>query len=116
MLEFIRSGGFPILVVIGFGLATMVTAAMHAYRPTIRRADIVRALSAATVFSTLAAVAACVGAVMHHVPGNPQWAKSPDLPLIVMTGLGESMSPAIMGFSMLALAWMLCAIASRREA
>ena len=34
--------------------------------------------------------------------------------LIVMTGLGESMAPAILGFSMLTVAWILAAAGLRR--
>lgn len=116
MLEFIRVGGVSMLFILALGGAALVVAGLHARRPTIRRADIVRALTAATVFATLTGVCGGFAAVMHKVPSNPEWAHSPDLHLIVMTGLGEATANAILGFALLTLAWLLMAIAARREA
>jgi len=116
MLEFIRSGGIVMFVILAFGGATLVVAAMHARRPTVRRYDLVKSLSVATVFATLTGTAAGFAAVMHKVPLSPEWSHSPDLHLIVMTGLGEATSNAILGFAIMAICWMLVAIGTRREA
>jgi hypothetical protein len=51
---------------------------------------------------------------MSKVPANPEWAKGPDLPLVVMIGIGESLTPAILGFSVLAIAWLVGAFGQRR--
>jgi len=68
------------------------------------------------VFAILSGVAANVATVMSKVPQNPEWAQSPDVHLIVMTGIGESLAPAVMGLTMLALAWVVTAAGVRRMA
>jgi hypothetical protein len=114
MLEFFLAGGVAMLPILVFGVLAIVAAVAFARKPDERRFAMVRALSATTVFGTLAGVAACIGAVMTKIPSNPEWAHSPDLSLIVMTGLGESMSPPIMGFALLAVAWLVVAVGWRR--
>ena len=114
MLEFFLAGGatmFPILV---FGALAIAAAVGFARKPDERRFAMVRALSLTTVFGTLAGFAACLGAVMSKIPANPEWAHSPDLNLIIMTGLGEATAPPIMGFALLALAWLVVAVGWRR--
>ncbi len=114
MMEFMRAGGVPIWVVLVFGLIALVTGAIFLFRPTERRGKVLRGLMAATLYSVLAAVASDLAAVCAKVPRNPEWAKSPDLPLIVMTGIGESLTPAILGFTILSLAGLFSAIGHRR--
>jgi hypothetical protein len=116
MLDFIRAGGFPMLFVILFGLIALVAAALFVWRPEARKLDTIQALGRATLFSAVTGVAADLAAVGYHVPASPEWAHSPDLPLIVMVGFAESMSPAILGFSFLSLVWMLLAVGHRRLA
>ena len=48
------------------------------------------------------------------MPNNDEWAHSPDMPLIVMYGLGEAVTPAVLGFTALSLAWMFVAVGMRR--
>ena len=103
-------------IVLLFGLVVLASAIRFAVGPDERRIGFIRAMSTATVFSVLSSVAADIGAVMHKVPNHPEWSKSPDLHLIVMIGIGESMAPAILGFTMLALAWMITAVGMRRLA
>lgn len=114
MFELMREGGMPMWVVLLFGGATLVQAIRFAVRPDERQIGVFRSLSAATVFAVLSGTAADIGAVLHKVPNTPEWAQSPDLHLIVMTGFGESTSPAILGFTLLALAWFVLAVGMRR--
>lgn len=116
MLEFFREGGAAMFVVLLFGLISFGGSIRFAVSPSEGRIGFLRAISTATVFSVLSGVASDIGAVMHKVPANPEWAHSPDLPLIVMTGLGESMAPAILGFTLLSLSWMITAVGMRRLA
>ena len=83
-------------------------------KPTDRHIGMIRSLSVATVFVVLAAIAADLAAVFTNVPGNPEWAQSPEMPLIVMIGLGEALAPAISGFTLLALSWLATAAGVRR--
>jgi len=50
-----------------------------------------------------------------HVTGREEWAHGPDLHLVIMVGLAESMAPAIVGFTLLSLTAMLLAIGARRS-
>jgi hypothetical protein len=114
MVAFLLSGGIGIFFVFAFGLAALLASAFFAHRPDARRLGAIRALGNATLFSTLAAVCTGFGAVCSKVPSTPEWANSPDMPLIVMTGIGESLSNAIVGFALLAVTWMVVAVGERR--
>ena len=62
-----------------------------------------------------AAGAADFGAVCTQVPLHPEWATHGVFE-VVLTGFGEAMSPAIVGFTLLSLAWLVVAIGHRRAA
>ncbi len=112
----IVAGGVPGIFVLVFGLLALVTAALQAHRPQARRAEIARQLSRATHIAVGAGVASDLASVFLHVTGREEWAHGPDLHLLVMLGLAESMAPAIMGFTLLSLTAMLLAIGARRSA
>ena len=114
MLDFMRAGGFSMWFILALGFVTLGVAGSFAWRPGERKLGILRPLSVATVFAVLAGVFSDIGATMKHVSSVEEFARSPDLHLIVMTGLGESMAPAILGFSMLSVAWILAAAGLRR--
>jgi heme exporter protein D len=114
MMEFMRAGGFGSWVVLAVGVATLITAGLFARRPDERRMALIRGLSRATGFSILTALSTNVGAVMFRVPTHPEWAHSPDVHLIVMTGLGEALTPAMLGCALLTLSWLVTAIGMRR--
>jgi hypothetical protein len=114
MIQFMRAGGFPIWIVLLFGLITLVVAGLFVWRPDERKHGMLRGMTMATQYSIWTALFSCLAAVMFKVPQTPEWAKSPDLPLIVMTGIGESLTPCILGFTILSLAWLLGAVGKRR--
>jgi hypothetical protein len=78
--------------------------------------SLVRGLTWATVFAMLTAVSSNVAAVMFKVPNHPEWSHSPDIHLIVMTGLGESLTPAIVGSAFLTITWIVTSVGMRRLA
>lgn len=114
MLNLFRAGGAPMVFVVIFGLLALVSASLFVWRPTEARLRPLQALDRATLYSALAGVVAAIAAVGYHVPQDPAWANSPQLPLIVMTGIAESMSAPIFGFTFLALSAMLQAVGLRR--
>ena len=116
MLEFLRAGGVGMVFVLLLGAGTLLTSAMFARRPDERGMALLRSLTVATVFAILTAVASNVTAVMFKVPSHPVWSKSPDLHLIVMTGLGEALTPAILGGAFLTLTWLVAGVGMRRLA
>ena len=113
-MNLILAGGLPIAFVLLFGLAAIAVAFLQLFRPAPGREGCIRALSLALVAASGAGLSSSIAAVCVKVPENPEWAHSPDLPLILLTGLGESMSSPILGCSFLAVTWMLVAIARRR--
>ena len=114
-MEFFRSGGVPMFFILIFGLLALGTAARFAMRPEARRRVIAEALAKATLFSVGSGTLAALGTVFRQVPNNEEWAHSPDLHLIVMVGLSESMAPGILGFSLLSLTWLVLAVGARRQ-
>jgi hypothetical protein len=116
MIELMRAGGIFMIFVLGFGLITFGAAIHFAIRPDLRRVETVRALTLATLFSVAAGVIACIAKVGSTIPRIPEWASSPKIHLLVMEGISESMAPGILGFSLLALAWLVMAVGHRRLA
>ncbi len=110
----ILAGGTPVLFVIAFGLIGVATAARYAWAPGDGRIGHVVGLATAVVLASIAGFAADLMAVSVNVTGNPEWASSPELPLIVLAGVGESMSPLILGFSLVAVTALLTAVGLRR--
>ncbi len=114
MMNFMLEGGWAMWVVLLLSLITLVAAGLFAYRPDERKISFIRAMTVATVFSALSGLFLDIGAVMHKVPATPEWAKSPDLHLIVMQGIGESMAPPILAFTLLSWTWVVTAVGLRR--
>ncbi len=114
MIEFFQAGGVAMFAILAFGMMTLVAGGMSAFAPSERKLAFIRAMTVSTTFATISGTVAAIGAVMKQVPARPEWAQSPELHLIVMTGLGESMAPPVLGFSLLSLAWLLTAVGVRR--
>ncbi len=114
MYEFLRMGGVPMIFVLLFGGLTMAAAIAFARRPMERMVGMIRGMSIATVFVVLSAVTSGLVKVATGIPHTPEWANHPQLHLIVMAGIGESLTAAIVGFSFLAMAWLVTALGVRR--
>lgn len=111
-MDFFLEGGIPGFVTLALGFAAVATGARFAHRPHERSVGVVRCLSAAVVFLVLASLASTLRAVFQHVPARA--AGGEDLAPLVLVGLGEALMPAIVGFGLLGLAWMLFALGARR--
>ena len=114
MMTLIREGGWPMWVLLAFGLANVVVAALYAARPA-RGLGLVAGLSGTTLATTLMGVCMDLGAVGHHI--NERWEQYVDYPpaRAVMQGVAESMSPAIVGFAVLAMVALLVGVGRARE-
>ena len=115
MMQFFLEGGVAMLFVLMFGVIGLGSAIAHALRPAEAYAAFFRATARATLFAALAGTVAGFSAVFHHVPANPEWAHSPDLALIVMEGLGEALANALLGFGLLAIAWLVFAYGEKKS-
>jgi hypothetical protein len=114
MLSLIRDGGAPMWAILSFGLLDLLAAARFAYRPTRGQLPAIAALALAVLSSIACGVMADIAAVGSKVPSRPEWANHPQIHLILLQGLAESMAPGILGFSTLSLAALLCAVGLRR--
>ncbi len=114
MLTLIQEAGFPIWFVLAFGALTLLCSARYAATPRVERLALAGALACATLFSTFTAVCADLAAVGHH--GPEFLAQHPDTQVyaLVLQGGAESLSPAIIGFSVLTLAALLTALGCYR--
>ncbi|MEP7050804.1 MAG: hypothetical protein ABJB12_10640 [Pseudomonadota bacterium] len=114
MLTLIQEAGFPIWFVLAFGALTLLCCARYAATPRPDRLPLAGALALATLFSTVTAIAADLATVGHQ--GSAFLAAHPGTPLheLLLQGGAESLSPAIIGFSMLTLAALLCALGCYR--
>jgi hypothetical protein len=116
MIEFFQAGGVAMWFVLLFGVASLVAAGAFAVSPDPRKVEAVRALTGAAVFSIAAGIVADLAKVGSTVASHPEWSVSPKIHLIVMQGFAESMTPGVLGFSLLALTWMVMAVGHRRLA
>jgi hypothetical protein len=99
-----------------FASITITAAIGFMRRPEPRRGESVRSFSRATLFSIGSGVCLNLAAVGSRVASTPEWAHSPQVHLIVMEGIAESLAPAILGLMLLSLAWTIMAAGQRRLA
>ena len=117
MWNLIRAGGvIPMMFILVFGLLTLGAAFYFAVRPHRRSLGFIQSMGHATLFGTLAATAAGLGATLYAA--NHLWDQPDGGPLqaahALLEGFAESTSGGILGFSFLALASMLTAVGRRR--
>src|SRR5262245_13178706 len=108
MLEMFRAGGFPMWAILAFGLFDLSLGARFAFRPERRLLPVIVALGCAVLFSVFAGTAKDFATVGMQVPHRPELANSPQIHLIILEGFAESMSPSILGFSLLSLVALEC--------
>lgn len=113
-MTFFQAGGFPMFVIVVFGLLGVVNAARFAWAPSQGRVPYLVALGAAVLFAGVGGSAVDIMTVSVKVPANPEWAQSPDLGLILLVGLGESMAPTILAMGVLIAQSLLVALGLRR--
>lgn len=115
MLTLFTEGGFPMWFLLAFGLATLIFATRFAWAPLRRTLRTTFALAGATAFTTLTSICTDLAAVGHHLPGYVT--KHPDTTLAqaLLQGIAESLSPGILGFTMLSLTALILALGFQRE-
>ncbi|HYQ27051.1 MAG TPA: hypothetical protein VER04_07525 [Polyangiaceae bacterium] len=115
MLTLFREGGFPMWFLLAFGALLLISGARFALRPDSARLRLALALGAATLFTTATAICADLATVGHQAPDY--LARHPELTLatVLLQGLAESLSPAILGCTVLTLAALCVALGCYRE-
>jgi hypothetical protein len=107
-------GGWSMWFLLVLGGLSVLAAAKFAFRPAEAQLPRIASLSRAVGWSILVGVSSDLAAVGFNIPRKPEWAQSPDLPLLVMEGFAESMSPAIFGGAILSVVSILLAAGHAR--
>ena len=115
MLTLVREGGFPIWFVLAFGGLSLLCSARYAATPSARRLRLAGALGLTTFLATITAVCADLEMVGHH--GPEFLAQHPEMQVyaLLLQGGAESLSPSIVGFSMLTVSALLIALGCHRD-
>jgi hypothetical protein len=108
------AGGMPMVVILIFGLWALLSAGSFALRPAAGRLGPIAAQALAVLCASATGVAANLIAVSIKVPGNPEWAQSPELPLILLQGFGEALSPLVLGGSVVTVVALITSVGLRR--
>lgn len=108
-MEWFAAGGWSMWFLTIFGALCVMAAAGFAWRPDPSQLPRIACLSRAVGWSTLVGVSTDLAAVGFTIPSKPEWAHSPDLPLLVLQGFAESMSPATYGGAILSVTALLLA-------
>lgn len=113
MPYFLVAGGYTTWLLLLLGVVLLVAAVQFVRGATPRRLAFLRALSAAYLLFTFGGIATNVTVVLwavarRHPPGEPH-----DLD-ILFQGLGEAITPAGIGLTILGVVWLLIAVGVRR--
>jgi hypothetical protein len=114
MLRFLMAGGWPIWWLLILGLPLLTLAAGYMFRPAAHRVAVIRSLTAAVAFASLAGMASGLIAVAWTTTSVEALRSSPDFSRIVIVGIGEALTPVALGFTLLSLVWLFVAVGSRR--
>jgi hypothetical protein len=99
-------------------LVTLVVAIRFAFRPAERTLAILRALCAATVFSDLAAFFIGLANVLAGLrfAAERSGGNLAGVTIGILGGVIEALAGLVLGFAVLAVAWLLVAVGLRRQA
>lgn len=114
MGEFLAAGGFAMWFVMLFSIITLASAVSFAVRADLKKLALVRAMTLATVFAILTGVLTNILAVARHVAADEVLMRGDGLGAILVIGVGESITPAILGFAALVIVWLIVAAGTRR--
>ena len=114
MMYLMRAGGFPMWIVLLFGIIILAAAILFARRPDEGKLGFIRGMSVATVFAVVSGLASNLAATFYKSLHVPEFRA--ELLESVLMGVSESMSPAILGFSILSIVWLITAVGVRRLA
>ena len=112
MVDFMLAGGWMMIVITAVAIPLLVTAAKFSRNASPHGLSLVRALTTAVVFAAIAGVVVALAKVARMVVMVPELRK--DLVDNLLMGFNEAMAPAVLGFTIVTLAWILVAFGVRR--
>jgi hypothetical protein len=114
MLSMVFSAFFHVAVIFLFSLVTLGIGISYAITPGERKLGMLRPMSVATLFSILSGVCAGLGASFLAVSESTNVIGSQESAHL-FAGLAEASVPAVFGFTVLAVSWLLAAVGMRRQ-
>lgn len=115
MATLIREAGFPVFFLLAFGLLAMGFAVRFATSPSQRVFRTTLALCAATLLTSINCIFAALSAVGHQASDYLKLHPESSLSEVVLLGVGESMAPGILGFTLLSLIALILALGVYRQ-
>jgi len=115
MWNLMLEGGFPMFFLLALGGAALVAAVRFARAPSRRRLRVTTGLGFATGFTTLTATCADFAAVGHHAPEYLKLHPEQSGTQVLLQGMAESMSPGILGFTILSLVALISVLGVARD-
>ena len=112
-MEFFLAGGFPMVLIAVFGVIGLVGAVRFAVSPRLVGLLHLGVSCIAITSAGIAGVAADLRAVSMRVAETPEW-QGADLPLVLVVGFGEAMTPAILSLSVVACVALIASLGVRR--
>ena len=113
MANHMRAGGYVMWVLLALSIVMIVIAIRFLLKPTPARLAVLRALSWAHVLTTIGGIATNLIMVCKSAVRDAQ--ESGHLrPEILIQGTAEALTPAGMGFTLLAFVWLIIALAVRK--
>jgi hypothetical protein len=108
-------GGISMVFVLVFGLLAVASAGRFAWSPA-GRVDALVAQGVAVLLASGCGVLTDITAVVQNVTSHEELAADPQLHLILLVGLGESLAPAVLGLALIAVQALLVSLGLRRRA
>jgi hypothetical protein len=100
---------------LAFGASTLIFATRYASAPTRTRLRVTLSLATATLLTILTAICTALAQVGHHAFDFANAHPKLTLPEVLLQGIAESMSPGILGFTMLSLAALITTLGAYRS-
>lgn len=109
MTDWFLAGGWVMGFIVLVGAITLLNAGAFARFPDATRLPRIEWLCRALKWTVITGVAADLAAVGTKIPAKPEWAHSPNVHLLVLEGIAESLVPAILGGAILTVVALLTA-------
>jgi hypothetical protein len=114
MIKFFQAGGFGMWMVLLLGIAMLVASTMFLIKPEEKNLRWIQAIHIAMLYAILTAVSSDLATTFYFGPNMQPNANSVGLMRLILTGIGESLTPAILGSAMLTIAWCMKAVGLRK--
>ena len=114
MTTWFVAGGWIMWFLSLVGAVAIAAAIGFARAPDPAKLPRLSCLARAVAWALVTGIVTDLAAVGTNIPAHPEWAHSPDLPLLVLAGVAESMSPATLGGAILSVIALLTAVGHGR--